>query len=116
MPYDDMPARMDELHNHPFRSWAWAMKQAGGYAKDKAPFSEFRWADFLRGRIPRELVDARFRSRAGTGDEFWLRERMRRHYRAGGAIRNNDRIAPSVSRRLHLRAVAIARFKGEGLK
>jgi hypothetical protein len=32
----------------------------GGYAKNKAPFSEFRWADFLRDRIDRILVERDF--------------------------------------------------------
>jgi hypothetical protein len=58
--YDDMPASVDELIDDPFRSLAGALKRAGGFAKDKAPFSEFRWADFMRSRIPRELVDHQF--------------------------------------------------------
>lgn len=58
--YDSMPASVDELIDDPFRSLAGALKRAGGYAKDKAPFSEFRWADFMRSRIPRELIDDHF--------------------------------------------------------
>ena len=58
--YDDMPESVDDLIDDPFRSLAGAVKRAGGYAKDKTPFSEFRWADFLRGRISRELVDRDF--------------------------------------------------------
>jgi hypothetical protein len=58
--YDDMPASVDDLIDDSFRSLAGALKRAGGYAKDKAPFSEFRWADFLRCRIPRELVERNF--------------------------------------------------------
>jgi hypothetical protein len=27
---------------------------------DKAPFSEFRWADFMRPRIPCELIEHHF--------------------------------------------------------
>ena len=59
-PYDEMPASVNDLIDDSFRSLAGALKRAGGYAKDKAPFSEFRWADFLRGRIPRELVERNF--------------------------------------------------------
>jgi len=58
--YDDMPASVDNLMDDSFRSLAGALKSAGGYAKDKAPFSEFRWADFLRCRISRELVERNF--------------------------------------------------------
>ena len=58
--YDDMPPSVDRLIDDPYRSLAGALKRAGGYAKDKAPFSEFRWADFLRCRIPRELTEQNF--------------------------------------------------------
>lgn len=58
--YDDMPASVDDLVDDSFRSLAGALKRTGRYAKDKAPFSEFRWADFLRDRIPRELVERNF--------------------------------------------------------
>jgi hypothetical protein len=59
-PYDDMPESVDDLVDDPFRSLAGALKRAGGYAKDNALFSEFRWANFLRCRIPRELVESDF--------------------------------------------------------
>ena len=58
--YDSMPASIDRLIDDPFRSLAGALKRAGGYAKDKAPFSEFRWADFLRSRIPRQMIEDHF--------------------------------------------------------
>lgn len=58
--YDQMPASVDALTDDPYRSLAGALKRVGGYAKDKAPFSEFRWADYLRCRIPRELVEHHF--------------------------------------------------------
>jgi hypothetical protein len=61
--YDDMPPSVDRLIDDPYRSLAGALKRAGGYAKDKTPFSEFRWADFLRCRIPRELAE-RYSGRA----------------------------------------------------
>jgi phasin len=58
--YNDMPQTIDGMRDDPFRSLAGTLKRAGGYAKDKAPFSEFRWADFLRCRMPRELVEHDF--------------------------------------------------------
>jgi hypothetical protein len=58
--YDDMPTTIDDLQDDPFRSLAGAVKRAGGYAKHEAPFSEFRWADFLRRRIQQELVEQDF--------------------------------------------------------
>jgi len=59
-PFECMPASIEELTDDPFRSLAGAIKRAGGYAKTKAPFSEFRWADFLRERISRTLVERDF--------------------------------------------------------
>jgi hypothetical protein len=58
--YHDMPQTIDNMQDDPFRSLAGAVKRAGGYAKIEAPFSEFKWADFLRCRIPRELLERDF--------------------------------------------------------
>jgi hypothetical protein len=58
--YNDMPETIDTLQDDPFRSLAGAVKRAGGYAKDETPFSEFKWADFLRRRIARRLVERDF--------------------------------------------------------
>jgi hypothetical protein len=42
---------LNDLVDDPFRSLAGAVRNAGGYAKTEAPFSEFQWADYFR-RIP----------------------------------------------------------------
>jgi hypothetical protein len=36
------------------------LRRAGGFAKDTTPFSEFLWADFLRRRMKRKLVESNF--------------------------------------------------------
>jgi hypothetical protein len=36
------------------------LRLAGGFAKDTTPFSEFLWADFLRRRMQRKLVETNF--------------------------------------------------------
>jgi hypothetical protein len=36
------------------------LRQSGGYAKDTTPFSEFLWADFLRRRLKRKLLENDF--------------------------------------------------------
>ena len=48
-----IPSTVSELLDDPFRSLAGELRRAGGYAKAPAPYSEFRWADFLRRRIER---------------------------------------------------------------
>ena len=58
--YDEIPKSVDALVDDPFRSLAGELRYAGGYAKDTTPFSEFLWADFLRRRMKRELVENDF--------------------------------------------------------
>jgi hypothetical protein len=58
--YKDIPKSVTELVDDPFRSLAGELRRAGGYAKDTTPFSEFLWADFLRRRMKRKLVERDF--------------------------------------------------------
>jgi len=58
--YDDIPKSVADLVDDPFRSLAGELRYAGGYAKDTTPFSEFLWADFLRRRMKRKLVEDNF--------------------------------------------------------
>ena len=58
--HKDIPKSISELVDDPFRSLAGELRRAGGFAKDTTPFSEFLWADFLRHRIKRKLVDNDF--------------------------------------------------------
>jgi hypothetical protein len=58
--YADIPKRVMEMVDDPFRSLAGELRRAGGFAKDTTPFSEFLWADFLRRRMKRKLVERDF--------------------------------------------------------
>ena len=58
--YEAVPKHIAELVDDPYRSLAGELRGAGGYAKDTTPFSEFLWADFLRRRVDRTLVDRQF--------------------------------------------------------
>jgi hypothetical protein len=58
--YKDIPKSVTELVDDPFRSLAGELRRAGGYAKDTTPFSEFLWADFLRRRMKRKIVESDF--------------------------------------------------------
>jgi hypothetical protein len=58
--YKNLPKSVTGLVDDPFRSLAGELRRAGGYAKDTTPFSEFIWADFLRRRMKRKLVDKDF--------------------------------------------------------
>src|SRR6476646_10384076 len=48
-PYSEIPKKIGQLKDDPFRSLAGAVRRAGGYAKDVRPFAEFTWADYFRG-------------------------------------------------------------------
>jgi hypothetical protein len=58
--YEEIPRSVKDLVDDPFRSLAGELRFAGGFAKDTTPFSEFLWADFLRRRIKRKLVEKDF--------------------------------------------------------
>ena len=58
--YDDIPKAVTDLVDDPFRSLAGELRRAGGFAKDTTPFSEFLWADFLRRRVKRKVVENDF--------------------------------------------------------
>src|SRR5437016_1769729 len=58
--YQDIPKRVADLVDDPFRSLAGELRRAGGFAKDTTPFSEFLWADFLRRRMKRKVVEHDF--------------------------------------------------------
>lgn len=47
----DLPKHITDLVDDPFRSLAGAVREAGGFAKDATPYSEFLWADFFRRRM-----------------------------------------------------------------
>jgi hypothetical protein len=57
---EDLPKTVADLADDPFRSLAGELRRVGGFAKDTTPFSEFLWADFLRRRMKRKLVEQDF--------------------------------------------------------
>jgi hypothetical protein len=58
--YKAIPKALTELVDDPYRSLAGELRRIGGFAKDTIPFSEFQWADFLRARIKRVLIEKDF--------------------------------------------------------
>ncbi len=58
--YADMPKSIAAMADDPFRSLAGELRRAGGFSKETTPFSEFMWADYLRRRIKRRLVEDDF--------------------------------------------------------
>ena len=58
--FKEIPKSVADLKDDPFRSLAGELRRAGGFAKDTTPFSEFLWADYLRRRLSRKVVDGDF--------------------------------------------------------
>jgi hypothetical protein len=52
----EIPTRLTDLLDDPYRTLANRVHEAGGYAKSAAPYAEFLWADFLRSRIGTALA------------------------------------------------------------
>jgi hypothetical protein len=50
--FSDMPKKLKQLPDDPYRSLAAEVRRVGEYPKDTTPFSEFLWADYFRRRIP----------------------------------------------------------------
>lgn len=65
--YGDMPQRLTQLEDDPYRSLAGLVRGAGGFAKDQAPFVEFLWADFFRPHFSARTIksDPRRATREG---------------------------------------------------
>jgi hypothetical protein len=59
-PYGDIPKRIEDMDDDPFRSLAGELRRLGGYSKETTPFSEFLWADFLRRRLKPKGVKSHF--------------------------------------------------------
>ncbi len=58
--YDRIPKRLADMPDDPYRSLAGELRRAGGFAKDVTPFSEFIWANYLRARVKRKVLDDDF--------------------------------------------------------
>ena len=54
--YNEIPKKLDQLADDPYRSLAGELRRAGGFAKEITPLEEFTWADFLRRRVKPTLL------------------------------------------------------------
>ena len=58
--YEDIPKSVAGMVDDPYRALAGELRRVGGYSKETTPFSEFLWADFLRRRVKRKLVEQHY--------------------------------------------------------
>jgi len=54
--YAEIPKSLRKMQNDPYRALSGLVRNAGGFAKDQAPFVEFLWADFFRPRVAAGLI------------------------------------------------------------
>lgn len=47
----ELPHAIHALRPDPYRDLAWSVREEGGFEKSRAPYSEFRWAQYFRERI-----------------------------------------------------------------
>jgi hypothetical protein len=92
--FNEIPRRLADLKDDPYRSLAGELRRMGGFAKDTTPFSEFLWADFLRRRIDKADVKKDFdtalevamklaKSPQATYLPGWCGAHVDEHYSAG---------------------------------
>jgi hypothetical protein len=55
-----IPRSLAELQDDQYRSLAWAVLQAGGYAKSDVPFQEFLWGNYFRRFLTFENTEEGF--------------------------------------------------------
>ena len=60
LPYSSIPANVGMMTDDPYRSFAAAVRKAGGYDKTDKPFAEFKWADYFRPLIKKGDLENHF--------------------------------------------------------
>jgi hypothetical protein len=53
-----LPKKIKDLEDDPFRSLAWAVREQGGYHESEKPFAEFSWANFFRTKLQNDNPNA----------------------------------------------------------
>lgn len=49
--FREIPGRLQDLQDDPYRSFAGAVREAGGFCKPPEPFQEFLWANYFREQL-----------------------------------------------------------------
>ena len=56
----EIPDSLTKMKDDPYRALAGFARNEGAFKKDWTPFAEFKWADYFRKLIPKELVEKDF--------------------------------------------------------
>jgi len=72
--YGEIPKRLIDLKNDPYRSLAGFVRKSGGYKKIDKPYLEFEWADYFRQHITLEEIDNDMKESVTKGVQLALSE------------------------------------------
>lgn len=56
----DIPKKLVDMEDDPYRSLAGFVRQEGGFTKTQTPYMEFQWADYFRPLISLKAIKADF--------------------------------------------------------
>lgn len=65
-----MPTGIRSLRADAYRDLAWSVREEGGFKKTRAPFSEFRWAEFFRTTIPEYILTDNYKEAVALGKKL----------------------------------------------
>jgi hypothetical protein len=54
-----LPNKIKDLEDDPFRSLAWEVRERDGYHESEEPFAEFSWANFFRTKLANDNANAK---------------------------------------------------------
>lgn len=66
----DLPRNIGEVGDDPYRSLAGFVHYRCGFGESEEPFAEFRWGEYFRRLVPRELVEKDFDAAVAKGIEL----------------------------------------------
>lgn len=56
----DIPAKLTDMEDDPYRSLAGCVRQQGGFTKTETPYMEFTWADYFRPLVSMKEIKSDF--------------------------------------------------------
>lgn len=62
---DQIPQRLTQLTNDPYRSLAWLVRIHQGYQKTDIPFADFEWANYFRNKVKLPIDSTTYADKKG---------------------------------------------------
>jgi hypothetical protein len=68
--FSQLPKSVAELKDNPYRSLAWMVRKAGGYADSTELWADFLWSEFFRGKLKIKASDEDLSEATKTALDF----------------------------------------------